>query len=87
MAYRMAYSYTMKWFGDGVGTSPTPAGPEFRFAGTTTNTLAGIAVAGAPSVAQITAALAAAQADILTQMSAQPMLGQMQSAATGGPYF
>ena len=85
MSYLLTYTFSLNWTADGAGQLNQESGQAFTFE----ETGFGQYVAGgaAPTSAQISAACTAAGADMATQLTTQPTLAKILSAASGGPYF
>lgn len=83
MSYRLTYTATVSFVGDGIGPMAVPGSPSFRFSG-----LVGMQVvpgANAPTSGNFVTALNAAATDLANQINAAAQLAVIQSWATGGP--
>lgn len=85
MSYLLTYEFQVTWAADGVGQNNQEIGPAFGFE----ESGLGQYIAGGATItsAGVTAACVAAGVDMAAQITAQPKFAQIQSVASGGPYF
>lgn len=85
MSYLLTYTFSISWVADGAGQLNQESGQTFTFEESGLGQF--VAGGAAPSSAQITTACTAAGTDMATQLTTQPKLAQILSAASGGPIF